>query len=252
MRLVLASATILAVLIATSRAQAADEPKALIEKAIAASGGEALVKQAKSAVSWKTKGKVYPMGQEIAFTGKGCRMLPDKMRQDLEINANGNEMKIVFGSGSKGSWMVLNDAAMDAPESQQTSAQIELHATNVCGLVALRGDGFKLESLGASEVDGKKVEGIKVSMKDKPDIKLFIDPSSNLVVKCEFKTVDGQSGSEVNQEMFFADYKDFSGVKRATKIMIKRDGEKFLDSESTDYKVEDKVDEKQFDKPAGG
>jgi DNA invertase Pin-like site-specific DNA recombinase len=51
------------------------------------------------------------------------------------------------------------------------------------------------------------------------------------------------------QETTFANYKEFGGIKKATKIENKRDGEKFLEQEITEFKVLDKVDPKTFDEP---
>jgi hypothetical protein len=61
--------------------------------------------------------------------------------------------------------------------------------------------------------------------------------------------VVGFRGDEYTQETTFADYKDLDGIKKATKIVSKRDGEKFRDEEITEFKVLDKVDPKTFTEP---
>jgi hypothetical protein len=50
-------------------------------------------------------------------------------------------------------------------------------------------------------------------------------------------------------ETTFADYKEFDGIKKATKIEVKRDGEKFQTMELTEFKVVDKVDPESFTEP---
>jgi hypothetical protein len=62
-------------------------------------------------------------------------------------------------------------------------------------------------------------------------------------------TVAGFMGGDFTQETTFANYKDFGGIKKATKIVSTRDGEKFLDSEITDFTVLEKVDAKLFAEP---
>ncbi len=47
-----------------------------------------------------------------------------------------------------------------------------------------------------------------------------------------------------------SDFKDFGGIKKATKVVSKRDGEDFIKSETTDFKVLDKVDPKAFTEPS--
>ena len=39
------------------------------------------------------------------------------------------------------------------------------------------------------------------------------------------------------------------GIKKATRLQVKRDGEKFIDQEITEFKVVDKLDPKMFEQP---
>ena len=59
----------------------------------------------------------------------------------------------------------------------------------------------------------------------------------------------GCRGDEYTQETTYSDYKDFGGIKKATKIAIKRDGEEFVEQEITEFKVLDKVPAGTFDEP---
>ena len=59
--------------------------------------------------------------------------------------------------------------------------------------------------------------------------------------------VVGFMGDEFVQETFLADFKDFDGIKKATKIENHRDGKKFLEQQITEFKVLEKVDPKTFE-----
>src|SRR5262249_22918297 len=107
---------------------------------------------------------------------------------------------------------------------------------------------FKLEAASEDQVAGKPAVGIKVTGPDNKDFRLFFDKETGLPVKLTAKVV-GFMGEEVDQETTFADYKDFQGIKKATKINSKRNGEKFLDQQISDFKVLDKVDPKTFTEP---
>jgi hypothetical protein len=61
--------------------------------------------------------------------------------------------------------------------------------------------------------------------------------------------VRGFQGEEFTQEAVYSDYKDFEGIKQATKIELKRDGVSFLKQEITEFKVLEKVDPKVFSEP---
>ena len=47
----------------------------------------------------------------------------------------------------------------------------------------------------------------------------------------------------------FADYKEFGGIKKATRIEVKRDGEFSQVTEVTEFKVLDKVAPETFSEP---
>ena len=116
-------------------------------------------------------------------------------------------------------------------------------------LVPLKGKDYKLEAAGEEKVDGKPALGIKVTGPDKKDFTLYFDKESGLPVKLVAK-VSGFQGDEFTQETTYKDYKDFGGIKKATKHESKRDGEPFVTSEINEFKVLDKVDDKTFSEPS--
>jgi hypothetical protein len=54
---------------------------------------------------------------------------------------------------------------------------------------------------------------------------------------------------EVKQETTYSDYKNMDGVKKATKVESKRDGQKYMTLTVGSFKVLDKVDPKTFTEP---
>jgi hypothetical protein len=115
-------------------------------------------------------------------------------------------------------------------------------------LVPLKGKGFKLESAGEAKVGDKPAVGIKATAPDGKDFTLYFDKESGLPVKMVAKVM-GFMGEEVLQETIYGGYKDFDGIKKATKIESKRDGEKFQTAEVVEFKVLDKADAKTFTEP---
>ena len=61
--------------------------------------------------------------------------------------------------------------------------------------------------------------------------------------------VAGFQGDEFTQESNFSDYKEMGGIQVATKIVAKRDGEKFQDVQYSEFKVLDQVDPATFTEP---
>ena len=115
-------------------------------------------------------------------------------------------------------------------------------------LPLLKGKDFKIETAADEKVGDKPAVVLKVTGPDGKDFKLLLDKESGLPVKLEAKVV-GFDGSEFLQETTYTGYKDFGGIKRATKVESKRDGEKYIVQEISEFKVLDKAPADSFDEP---
>jgi len=115
-------------------------------------------------------------------------------------------------------------------------------------LVPLKGKGFKVEAAGEEKINDKPAVILKVTGPDGKDFKLYFDKEGGQPVKM-VATVKGFQGEDFVQETTYAGYRDFGGIKKATKVESRRDGKKFLEQEITDFKVVDKVDPEAFAEP---
>ncbi len=115
-------------------------------------------------------------------------------------------------------------------------------------LVVLKEKGFKLEAADEQKVGDKPAAGIKVTAPDGKEFTIYFDKESGLPVRLVAKVVG--FGTEFTQETTLTDYKDFGGIKKATKVETKRDGEDFVKAEISEFKVLDKVDDKTFAEPS--
>jgi len=232
------------------RADAEADARAVIDKAVKAHGGADNLAKFKAVVA-KMKGKVEVNGMTIDYTMTATTHAPDKMKVDTEVEVMGQ--KLTFGqvvNGDKG-WIKLADKAMDMDKDQVAEAREHLHAGWVATLAPLGDKSFKLSPMGESKVDGKDAVGVQVSYKDRRDVNLFFDKKSGLLVKTETRSKDllGGNNQEFTDEKFFSNYKDFNGIQRAVKVLLKRDGKDFGDAEVTEYEGKDKLDDSVFAKP---
>jgi len=225
------------------------DPKAVLEKAIKAVGGEEKLKKAE-AISWKSKGTITFNGNEMDVKTTATARGLDHYRRESEIDANGEARKFtIVVAGDKG-WRKFGDEPQaleeDGLANQKRTAYLEVLPVT---LVALKGKDFKLEPAAEESVDGKPAVGVKVTGPDQKDFTLYFDKESGLPVKLVAQ-VAGFQGGEHKQETTYKDYKDFDGIKKATKVESKRDGEDFAKSEITEFKVLDKVDAQAFSEPS--
>jgi hypothetical protein len=243
-----AAALVLAVA-APARADEQADVKAILDKAIKAHGGEEALAKKKVEVV-KSKGKYYGMGDGIDFTSEMIVQAPDRFRSEVDVEAGGMQIKIVqVVNGNKG-WMKFADQVQDMNKEQLEEAKAQFYLRKVGTLVPLRDKAFKVSPLGEVKVDGKPAAGLRIESMGERDVSLFFDKETGLLIKSEMRGKDPMAGDkEFNGEIFYGDYKKVDGVQTPFKVTLKRDGEKFVESEVTDVKREDKVDETTFNKP---
>jgi hypothetical protein len=229
-------------------ARAADDPKAIVDKGIKALGGEEKLSKVK-AYTWKSKGKLKFGDNEGTFTVEGTVDGLEHLRSKFTGDFGGNNIEAVAVlAGDKGwrSFMGMTmDLDGDALANEKRSTYLQVIPST---LVPLKDKKFKLEADKEDKVGDKPAVGVKITGPDGKDFSIFFDKESGLPVKVVAKVVDFM-GTEFTQETILDAYKDFDGIKKATKTESKRDGERFIEAEVTEFKVLDKVDPKTFAKP---
>lgn len=230
--------------------RAADDADAtaIVDKAIAAVGGEAKLKAAKGA-TWKTKGKITFGDNESEFTGSATSSGLDHFRQDFEGDFGGNKVQgVTVLAGDKG-WRKFGDnsLAMDAQAVANEKRTVLLQIVPAL-LVPLKSTAFKLEAAGQEKIGDAEAVGVKATGPDGKDFTIYFDKSSGLPIKLSAKVM-GFGGDEFLQETIYSEYKDLGGIKKATKVEAKRDGQRFIESETTEFKLLDQVDPATFAEP---
>ncbi len=229
---------------------AGPDAKAVIEKAIAALGGEAKLAALESkAIETKSTGTLSFGGNDGKFSTKVVTKGLTQFRQEFSGDFGGNEVKgVTVLDGDKG-WRKFGDNTGKLEDEALANQKRAVYLSIVPAIILpLKGKDFKVESTKEDKVGDKPVVVLKIVGPDKKDFELSFDKESGLPVKMT-ATVAGFQGEEFTQESTYNKYKDFDGVKRATKVENKRDGQKFIDMEVTDVKVLDKTDAKTFGEP---
>ncbi len=245
-RLILAAA---AGLFLVSGAIAADEPKALVEKAVKAIGGAERLAKAKG---YRTKGKgtIEIMGMSLEFTSDAVMDPAGRIKSEVSFEIMGHKISVIQVFDGKKGWMIFMGNVVELEGDQLKELKEEIHNRRVNTLLPLLKDKtFTFATLGETKVNGKPAQGVKVSAKGYRDIELYIDPASGLVVKTIRQAYDMQGMKEVSQDVVNSEFKEADGIKYASKAVLQRDGKKFLDLEITEYKTLENVDDSEFAKP---
>jgi hypothetical protein len=220
------------------------DAKQTIAKALKALGGEEKLAKVK-AFTIKTKGTVSFAGNDREVTSTQVAQGLDHFRREAQFG----EVNMVYViAGDKG-WRKRNDRSAELQgeelaREKRTTYLLVLPIT----LVAVRGDGFTCTAADEQKVGDKPAVGVKVNAPDGKDFTLYFDKESGLPVKMVAKFDTPQSG-EISVETIYSDYKDFDGIKKATKITSTIDGKPFQNLEVTEFKVLDKVEADTFTEP---
>lgn len=213
----------------------------LVVKAIKAMGGEKnLAKQ--QSMTWKEKGTYYGMGEGLPYTGVYAIQHPDKFRMEIE------GVFIIVVNGDKG-WTKAGDDVKEMSKEELELQQHNLRAGWVQSLLPLTGKEYKLTSLGEVKVEGQAALGVKATRKDYPDVKLYFDKKTHMLVKSEHMTKDPMTKKDVNAEAYFSGYKEVEGSQVPTKTTIKHDGKKFVEAEQFEILPGAKLSDKTFARP---
>lgn len=246
MRTTLAVAA-LSIMVLAGSSKAADDSAAVVDKAVEALGGKEKLAAAK-AMTWSRKGKITINGTESAFTSRSTFQSHDRRRAEFNIDLGGNPVEVVVVvNGDKG-WRQVNgmteELSGEELDRERRAASLEWTAATV---LPLKQAPFKTEPAGEETVNGRPADGVKVTGPVGKPYTLHFDRETHLPVKLVSVATD--FAGEATHETTFSDYKESDGIKRATKIKVKRNGEDFVDAELTEFKVIDAPDAKTFEKP---
>ena len=240
------------VLFGSPAARAADdEARMIVLKAVKAHGGEAALSKYKAARS-SAKGKInIPAAGEVDFTQEVVVMQPDKFKESMDLSIGGNTIKIVtIANGDKasieagGKEVPVTDAIKDALKEAQ-------HAMKAARMAEILKDkAFELSTLGEIKVEGKPAVGVRVSAKGQKDVNLYFNKETGLLAKVERRGTDPNTGKEFTEERIILEYNkpNAEGLLSAKKVLVKRDGEKFMEAEVVDHKVFEAIEDAEFKK----
>jgi hypothetical protein len=205
--------SLLLVALVGSPARAADEPRELIEKAIAAQGGaEKLGREA--AVGMKLKITLHEPVEGLSFSGTITTQGPTRYKMALDVDIGGNRMTVTAVRDGKTGWKMMNGMpAEDMPAEEIQQMDQMMHGDRVAQLLPLLKDkGFTLESLGEEKVEGESALGVKVKAEGKPDVSLYFDKKTHLLVKMATRAKHFATGQDALHETVMSDYREATSV----------------------------------------
>ncbi|MGQ0634868.1 MAG: hypothetical protein ACT4QC_09680 [Planctomycetaceae bacterium] len=231
-----------------SRADEVSDAKAIVDKAISALGGADKLSNAKG-YAWKAKGKISFGGNQGEFSSSTTVGGMDRSRSEFDGDFGGQPVKgVTVVNGDKG-WRSFGGATaeLDSPGLTNERRNLYLQVVSIT-LLPLKSSGFTIKSAGEGKVGDKPVMVVKATGPDTKEFKLYFDKATGLLAKLE-AMVGNAEGQEFLQETTYEDYKEMGGIMKATKVSNKRDGERFIEQQVTEFNLLAEPDAKAFAAP---
>jgi outer membrane lipoprotein-sorting protein len=220
-----------------------EDGRALVQKAIAAAGGEAKLAPFQSA-TWSEKGTYYGMGEGLPYTGTYAIKRPNQFRMEIE-----GAFTIIL-NGNKG-WVQAGGSTMELKQDQLDSQHTNQKAGWIATLLPLKDKAFAIKKAGTDKVGDREALVVEVSRKDYPTVKLYFDKQNQLLIRSEYRVKAADlEFKEVVMDTIYSDFRDLQGARIPHKASVKRDGQRFVEAEFNDLKAVAAHDAKVFEKPA--
>jgi hypothetical protein len=221
------------------------EAQAIVERAIKAHGGEAVLRKARFCVRSESGSRAQPGGKDVAFTSESIRLLPDRVRLQIDV-ADKKLQTIVVLNGEKG-WIrsggMATDMARPLVQEMREEAIVWWQAT----LLPLIKGPFLVTTIPGVSVDGEETAGIKVEGAGYVDTKMYFFKRSGLLARIERRASD--NGFPGDKVFLFSNYKTFDGARLPGKEVQMFNGKKVVELTIRNYRFLEKLEEGTFDRP---
>ena len=238
----------LALLLVQPLRAADDAAKAqkLVDRAIKVMGGKKALNKAVNTIM-EDKGTYYGMGEGVPYEGRYVFQMTNPGRYRMEIIG-----QFIMVTDKDKAWVSVMGNVMD---QEGDALELAIQGTLInyaMSLIPLQSPNkeFKLSLAKPETVDGVECQGIKIEHKKMPTITIQFSKKTGLIKKTKYKAKVAELGfQEVTEEAVYYEYKDFDGFKSPTKLIMYRDGKKFVESHPQKVSYPDKLDESEFKKP---
>ncbi len=216
----------------------ADEASDIIERAVTAHGGAAnLERWTATRMTFESHQSALP---DMRYSGTWLVASPDRQKIDMRLEQPGIEQPLEVGfvlSGGKG-WLSMKlpgqgegRTVTDLDPTMMRDVNVVVHQTRVCSLLPLLRDRqFTLTALPETTVAERRAVGVRASFPERPDVSLYFDKETGLLVKTSYRHQQGQPADKNPEkqlhETLFTDYREMGAQEERLldKAGVKADG----------------------------
>ncbi len=220
------------------------EALALIDRAAKAVGDPDKLNQYK-AFTWKSK---TTSGADTVSHSEHAAQWPDRFRSVNVSEFKGQKFKSVIVQNGTKIWQKTNDmpaTLLPANADALAHMQVVWWVFNP----ALLKTQPNLVLLGESDVQGRPALGLAAAEKDRPEVRLFFDKESGLLVKSEMRRTYEGLPMPLVMETLYGDYKEAGGIRFPMLWTSIHNGKRIGESRCSEFTPLQKLDDKLFGEP---
>jgi hypothetical protein len=219
--------------------------KELLDKAIAARGGEAALKKLYH-LHTRGKGKSTPGNVVSGMNFRSTVSLPDRIRDEWDYE---NGTKFIQVLDREKGFVSINATVKEMDKGNMKSVKESLHVNEILSLVCLKDPKYTLEPLPEQRREGVMTLGFNVKCKDQPDVMMCFDKETNLPLMVRNKVTDSNLFIEREQDIFFSHYEAVEGLQFPKRWVIYNDGNLSMELNFETLKFLEKAEDVLFAKP---
>ena len=222
-----------------------DVVRAIIQRGIEAQGGEAQI--AKLSQPWRAK--VRGKAGALDIEGEILQQSETVCRISTVLRVGPVPLEVVVVTNGDKAWKRIAGFTSEVSGKDFAEMQDGGYRHRVRNLVPLLHEhGFQLTLLPEATVSNRPAVGIRIQSKGHRDVDLYFENDSGLVVKTESRFYPSGK-SEAVLENVLSDFRDFDGLKFATKY-TKYESHKLTSIEEyVDLEFGADIDSRAFEKP---
>jgi hypothetical protein len=224
-----------------------DDPadaRAIVERAIEAAGGREALAKYEAPFVIERKGTSFAGNRAQQFTQRVTKWLPNRIHTEQRTTPDG---PVTFGfvfNGEKG-WTRNLGEVVELNATAVSRYRDGLYRDWVATLVPLADAAFRLSTVEEIILESRPALGVKVSQKDRPDVRLYLDKESFALVKL-IQQVNETSALE---EVYADEYGEVDGVAYPKKAIVYGGGVKMHEVEITKFEFIEPPAEDFFNHP---
>jgi hypothetical protein len=233
---------------ASTRLQATDAPRDIVERAVQALGG------ADKLARWST-GRVYyrPGLEQVAAQGADVVFddlfqLPGHFKRIMRVRKGGMDSITVWVINNGKGWQRRGDAeATDFSSDLSNTAQHQI--ADLFNVAPLLEEGVKLSVVGDEKLDGQPAIVVRAESENLGQVEYAFDAESALPVRCCKRARHPATEQEADMVTYLKDYRNVDGGKVPFRLVGQADGKPMMDMQILEVRFARQYPPGEFSKP---